>query len=167
MAHIVTRMFEPSAMVPGDDFFRFIDQGHIAPWRPEAQQQNETVVKGAAASAGGLAARGHTVVYDGIVAPSFLESFRQVAARASLHYVVLLPPEQQCQERVRSRGRHGFTDLHAARRMYREFADADIDPRHLVTSTGTPTDIGSAILGAVRAGSLLCGSTAPTGHRPS
>jgi len=35
VARFLSRMFEPSALVAGDDFFAFIDQGYIAPWTAE------------------------------------------------------------------------------------------------------------------------------------
>jgi len=68
VARFLSRMFEPSALVAGDDFFAFIDQGYIAPWTAEAHQQNEIVVEAAAAAAGRLTLGGYTVVYDGAMA---------------------------------------------------------------------------------------------------
>ncbi|MGI8682337.1 MAG: hypothetical protein ACR2JO_09490 [Mycobacteriales bacterium] len=73
-------MFEPTALVAGDDFFAFIDQGYIAPWTAEAHQQNEIVVEAAAAAAGRLTLGGYTVVYDGAIGPWFLEPFGEAAA---------------------------------------------------------------------------------------
>jgi hypothetical protein len=35
-------------------------------------------------------------------------------------------------ERVRTREDHGFSDLDAARHMYRDFRDAEVDPQHVV-----------------------------------
>ena len=52
VARFLSRMFEPSALVAGDDFFAFIDQGYIAPWTAEAHQQNEIVVEAAGAAVG-------------------------------------------------------------------------------------------------------------------
>ncbi len=49
--------------------------------------------------------------------------------------------------------------------MYREFADADIDRRHVVTITAAPADIASSIFELVRAGSLRVVTTPPA--RPS
>ena len=49
--------------------------------------------------------------------------------------------------------------------MYREFTDADIDPRYVVTVTGAPTDIASSIFELVKAGTLRV-VTAPSA-RPS
>jgi len=165
VARFLSRMFEPSALVAGDDFFAFIDQGYIPPWTAEAHQQNTTVVEAAAAAAGRLTVGGYTVVYDGVIGPWFLEAFGEAAALDCLHYVLLLPPERDCIERVRSRVGHGFTDLDAARHMSREFANANIDPRHVVTLAYAPDDIASSIFELVRSGSLRV-ATAPSA-RPS
>ncbi len=56
VARAVSGMFQPSALVAGDEFFAFIDQGYIAPWTRQAHRQNEIVVGAAAAAAGRLAA---------------------------------------------------------------------------------------------------------------
>lgn len=69
-------MFTASALIAGDDFFSFLDQGYIQPWTAAAHQQNETVIEAAAAAAGRLSAGGYTVVYDGFLGPGFLQRFR-------------------------------------------------------------------------------------------
>jgi len=164
IAPVLCRMFTASALVAGDDFFSFIDQGYLEPWTAEAHQQNETVVEAAAAAAGRLSVGGYTVVYDGVLGPWFIDSFRVASGLNSLHYAVLLPPEQHCVDRVRSRAGHGFTDLPATRHMYREFADADIAPNHLITSTADPAHIASTIFGLVHAGVLVRAANAPSAH---
>ena len=128
----------PSALVRGDDFFAFVRQGFVAPWLQEAHAQNQVVVGAAAAAAGRLARGGDTVVYDGVVGPWFVDEFARSCEPASLHYVVLLPPEHVALERVRTRPGHGFTDLDAARGMHRSFREARVDARHVVTEVGAP-----------------------------
>jgi cytidylate kinase len=112
-AHALSALFERSALVAGDDFFAFIDQGYIAPWTGEAHQQNDIVIGAAAAAAGRLAVGGYTVVFDGVIGPWFLRAFTAATCLGAVHYVVLLPPERTCVERVRSRAGHGFADLDA------------------------------------------------------
>ena len=154
VARLLSSMFEPSALVAGDDVFAFIQQGYLAPWTAQADQQNKTIVGAAAAAAGRLTAGGYTVIYDGVIGPWFLEAFGQAATLDCVHYALLLPPEEDCIRRVRSRVRHGFTDVAAVRHMYRDFSDADVDPRHLVPATGGPADIASSICESMRAGLL-------------
>lgn len=124
--------FPCSALVVGDQFFAFVDQGYVAPWLPEAHPQNEVVVGAAAAAAGRFARGDYTVVYDGVIGPWLIDEFAAVAQAPRLHYAILMPPEAVTLERVRTRRGHGFTDLHAARHMYHEFRDAQVDPRHVL-----------------------------------
>lgn len=135
MSGILSGLFEPSARIAGDDFFGFIDRGHLAPWTTEAHHQNEIVIAAAAAAAGRLAAGGYTVIYDGVIGPWFLDAFGQATGLPCLHYAILLPPERVCLDRVTSRVGHGFTDLDAAAHMYAEFAQAGIDNRHVITGS--------------------------------
>jgi len=69
-------------------------------------------------------------IYDGVVGPWFLPTFVLATDLDSVDYEVVLPSVERCVERVRTRHGHGFIDEGATREMYRQFADADIDPRH-------------------------------------
>ena len=156
VARLLADSFPSSALVPGDQFFSFIRGGRIEPWLPEAREQNEAVTRAAAAAAGRLAAGRYLVVYDGVVGPWLLPTFVEDAGRLDrLHYVVLLPPEEVCLDRVRSRVGHGFTDLPATRHMYRNFAEAPIGARHVVTSVDPAEAVAAAIRARVADGSLL------------
>lgn len=135
VARALSRLFDLSALVAGDQFFAFIDQGYIAPWTSPAHRQNEIVTKAAGAAAARLATGGYTVVYDGVIGPWFVETFTTATHLPFLHYAILLPPEPVCLERVRYRADHGFKDQQAARHMYQQFATAAVDPRYVLTST--------------------------------
>ena len=152
-ARLVT-LFELSALVAGDEFFAFVRQGYVEPWRSEAHAQNEVVIAAAAAAAGHLVAGGYTVVYDGVVGPWSLPGFATGAGLARLHYAMLLPKEQICQGRVRSRSGHGFTDLDAAAHMYREFASAPIDHRHVLTDDDLDQNVAD-VLSRIRESSIV------------
>ncbi len=154
VARALSRLFEFSALVPGDQFFAFIDQGYIAPWTSPAHLQNEVVTEAAGAAAGRLASGGYTVIYDGVIGPWFLETFRAATGVPFLHYAILRPPERVCLERVRSRADHGFTDQQAARHMYQQFASADIDPRYVIASTDGATTLARQLFHLVQQGRL-------------
>lgn len=154
VARLLSKMFESSALVAGDDFFAFIDQGYIEPWTAAAHRQNEVVVGAAAATAGRLATGGFAVVYDGVIGPWFLDAFGHATGLQRLHYALLLPPEEVCLNRVDSRTGHGFTDLDATRHMYREFADVTSTDRQLIRSVEPPETIASMIFDKVRTGEL-------------
>ena len=149
-----SQLFDPSALVPGDQFFAFIEQGYIAPWTSPAHHQNEIVTQAAGAAAGRLAAGGYTVVYDGVIGPWFLEAFVAATRMPFLHYAILLPPEPVCLERVRFRADHGFKDQETTRQMYQQFAEADIDARYVVASTDDPVTVASRLFHLVHDGRL-------------
>jgi cytidylate kinase len=127
----------PSALVAGDAFFAMIRQGYILPWLPESYNQNNGIIEAAGAAAGRLAGICF-VVYDGVVGPWSLPTFRRAAGVPELHYVVLMPPLDVCLERVRSRVDHGFRDLSVTRDMHQQFARARVDIRHLVSEPEEP-----------------------------
>jgi len=154
MARALSRLFDPSALVPGDQFFAFIDQGYIAPWTSPAHRQNEIVTEAAGAAAGRLASGGYTVVYDGVIGPWFLGTFGIATGVPFLHYVILLPPERVCLERVHSRADHGFKDQQAAHHMYQQFATADIDPQYVIASTDEAAKLARHVFHLVHAGRL-------------
>ena len=155
VARALAEQFDFSALVEGDAFFAFVARGSIEPWLPAAHRQNEAVTEAAAAAAGRYAAAGYATVYDGVIGPWFLGHFAAAAGVASLHYVVLLPTEQQCVERVAGRVGHGFTDEPATRHMHAQFAQADIARRHLLADwPGTAHDAAQEIVRRMRAGTL-------------
>ena len=78
VAEQLADLLHPSALVTGDDFFGFLRNGAISPWRAEAHEQNIAVTEAAAAASGRMA--GHCdVVYDGVVGPWFIEIFSAAA----------------------------------------------------------------------------------------
>ena len=146
VAQLLVEGFPRSALVRGDDFFGYVSAGWIAPWLPEAHEQNDVVLEAAASAAGRFAAGGYTVVYDGVVGPWFLPVFAAATGLGALSYVVLLPSEAACLVRVAGRSGHGFTDPDATRRMHRQFAQADVAPRYVLTDVdGPPSAVAAAI----------------------
>lgn len=147
VAALLVARFEPSALVAGDTFFGFLRRGAVSPWLPEAHEQNELVTRAAAACTGALADGDLMVVYDGVVGPWLLPVFAAASGRASLQYVVILPPLDLCLERVATRRDHGFTDLEAARHMYAQFARAGVAATHLIESgAGSPQEVAESVL---------------------
>ncbi len=120
----------------------------------------------AASAAGRLVAGGYTVVYDGVLGPWMVDVFGRAAGLTRLHYALLLPAEQLCLDRVESRVGHGFSDLDAARHMYAEFANAEIDSRHVLTSPGDATTLAAQVQQLVQQGSILR-PIAPGSDHPS
>jgi predicted ABC-type ATPase len=147
VARVLASDFDPSALVAGDDFFAFLQRGAIAPWLPQAHDQNEVVLQAAASAAGRFATGGYVVVYDGVLGPWSLAAFTTAAQVPYVDYVVLLPSLQRCLDRVATRVGHGFTDPAATRHMHREFATAGIERRHVVID---PPDDPTATAAVIR-----------------
>lgn len=154
VAERLAELFDPSALVRGDDFFGFLRTGAVAPWLEEAQHQNAAVIDAAAAATGRLATR-FDVVYDGVVGPWFLDAFLASTGLSHLHYMVLLPPLAVCLDRVRTRDSHGFTDLDAAEHMWHEFRRSGLGPRHVISNNDQkPAVIARTLAQRVEAGTL-------------
>jgi AAA domain-containing protein len=155
VARALADRFERSALVAGDAFFAFLARGAIAPWLPAAHSQNEIVIRAAAAATGRFVAGGYLTVYDGVLGPWFLADFAAEAALDHLHYAILLPSVERCVDQVANRMGHGFTDEDATRHMHRQFAQADIDHRHVLADlSGSPNETAAEIAQRVQAGTL-------------
>lgn len=152
---VLVDMFDPGALVEGDSFFGFVRRGFIEPWLAASKRQNEVLVGAAASAAGRLAVGGYTVVYDGVIGPWFLATFASSSGALRLHYVLLLPPEPICVERVVTRVGHGFSDVDATRHMYKEFAAAPIDRRHVIEMLGDPTEVAALVHDHLGSGRFL------------
>ena len=139
LARAVAERFDQSVLVEGDAFFGFLARGAVPPWLPEANEQNDVVVRAAAAAAGRFAAEGYATVYDGVIGPWFLPTFARASGLERLHYVVLLPSLETCVSRVATRQGHGFTDEPATRKMHGEFVGAEVDRRYVLADP--PDDI--------------------------
>ena len=156
VSRAIAKLSPHSVFVEGDAFFGFLATGSIAPWLPEANQQNQVVTRAAASAAGQYASGGYFTVYDGIVGPWFLRTFALASGLDELHYVILLPPVDICVERVATRLDHAFADEGATRHMHEEFVSADIEPRHVLDAPPDDVeDVVRAVLSALEAGSLV------------
>lgn len=155
VARALADSFERSVLVAGDAFFGSLAKGAIAPWLPEANEQNEVVTRAAASATGRYVDGGYDTVYDGVVGAWFLPTFIEATGLDELHYVVLLPSVECCIQRVRTRERHGFTDEPATVKMHHEFTNAELAPRHVMVDPPEGVDaVVDQILGAVDAGTL-------------
>jgi cytidylate kinase len=147
VAGILAARSERSVLVAGDAFFGFLARGAIEPWLPEAHEQNQVVIRAAAAAAGRYAAEGYMTVYDGVLGPWFLPSFAAATRLDCLDYVIVLPPVERCVERVAARRDHGFSDEAATRKMHQGFAHALIDDRHVLRDPPDQPDEVADVIG--------------------
>lgn len=157
IARIIADSMSPAALVEGDEFFRFLRNGVIEPWKVEAREQNEVVVGIQATTAACYRVSGYETVYDGIVGPWFLDRFVEHAG-APVDYAVLLPAIDVCLHRIGTRTDHEFRDETATRSLHHQFVAESLDGRHVFDSgAGTAQDIAEAIMARRSAGRLGVG----------
>jgi hypothetical protein len=155
---LVSARLSPSVLIQGDAFFRFLDQGAVAPWLPEANDQNRVVIRASGAAAGQFARGGYEAVFDGVLGPWWLPTFFEATELDDLHYAVLLPSAERCVHNVATREGHG-NDEPATRHMHDQFQRALIDTRHLLTDPpGSPEDTATELLSRYRRGLFAYGA---------
>jgi cytidylate kinase len=143
---LVSARLSPSVLIRGDAFFKFLDQGAVTPWLPEAKDQNEVVIRASGAAAGQYARGGYKAVLDGVLGPWWLPTFFEATELHELHYAILLPSAEHCVQNVATREGHS-NDEPATRHMHDQFLRADIDTRHLLTDPPvSPEDTASELL---------------------
>jgi chloramphenicol 3-O-phosphotransferase len=137
VARVLADSLPASVHLHADDFWHYIGQGRVAPYLPEAHQQNQIVMDVIAQAAFCYAAGGYQVVCDGIVGPWFIGVFRTVAtARAiPLHYVIVRPDQATALRRARRRPSHALTNPGPIRQLHREITDIGAYERHVFDNT--------------------------------
>jgi hypothetical protein len=154
---VVSARLSPSVLIQGDAFFRFLDQGAVTPWLPEATDQNRVVIGASGAAAGRFTRGGYEVVFDGVMGPWWLPTFFQATELDVLHYAILLPSPEQCVHNVAAR--EGHVHEPATRDMHDQFRRALIDSRHVVTDPpGSPEDTATELLSRYRQGLFAYGA---------
>ncbi|HYN33408.1 MAG TPA: hypothetical protein VES40_12345 [Ilumatobacteraceae bacterium] len=149
----------PSVLIQGDAFYRFLDQGSVAPWLPEATDQNRVVIRASGAAAGRFVSGGYEVVFDGVLGPWWLPAFLEATELDDLHYAILLPSAERCVHNVVTR--EGHVDEPATRKMHDEFQQAltDFDVRHVLADPpGSPEDTATELLSRYRQGLFASGA---------
>ena len=136
-----------------DDFWHFIKNGAIAPYLPEAHEQNKVVVGILAKVAEGYASAGYFVIVDGVIGPWFLEPFK--ALRVPLHYIVLRPSLDVAIRRCRGRGGDTLTDPESITELYQQLSSLGELERHVLRTNGhSAQETLSAVIGAVHSGAF-------------
>jgi predicted kinase len=147
----------PKVHLHADDFWHFIKHGAVAPYLPEAHEQNRVVVDVLARAAEGYARSGYFVVVDGIIGPWFLQPFKERAV--PLHYVVLRPPLGVAIQRCRERGGDTLTDPVHIAALHRQLSSLGELERHVLQSDGdSREETLSAVIAALRSGAFYLAS---------
>lgn len=131
---------EPTSVhLRGDDFWHVIVSGGVAPFLPEADAQNHTVMRALSAAAFAYAEGGFTTVVDGVIGPWMLHHFVQRAVAepsARLHYVVLRPSLATALRRAQARtGPDDLVDSGPITVLWEQFASIGRGEPHVWDST--------------------------------
>ena len=156
---LVSARLSPSVLIRGDAFYRFLDQGAVAPWLPEATDQNRVVIRASGAAAGRFVVGGYETVFDGVLEPWWLPTFFDATELDDLHYAILLPSADRCVHNVIAR--EGHVDESATRQMHDEFQRAltNFDARHVLTDPpASPDDTVTELLARYRQGIFAYGA---------
>jgi adenylate kinase family enzyme len=155
VAPLLADHFDRSVVLPMDDFFHFIRGGRIAPFLPDAAQQNEVVTEVLAAAAARYAAGGYTVILDGIVGPWFLAIYLEAARSPHLEiqYIVLRPSSDVALARAVSRRPHQLTDPEPVAGLYTALCELGPYESHVVDSSlWEPLETANRVLERVAVG---------------
>ncbi|GAB19304.1 hypothetical protein GOEFS_080_00160 [Gordonia effusa NBRC 100432] len=131
--------FDRAVHLHTDDFWHAIVSGAIAPYLPESDQQNQTVVGVTAAAAFGYAAGGYVTIVDGIVGPWMLHHYQRVRRghpEVATHYLVLRPDRPTALKRAQQRAEaDALTDAEPVVALWDQFADLGPYSRHAIDTT--------------------------------
>lgn len=159
VARALAAGFARAVHLHADDFWRAIVTGGIAPYRPEADAQNHTVLDVIAGAAYAYAAGGFTTVVDGIVGPWMLDHVRARArehAAVPLDYVVLRPRRDVALARAQARtSPDALVDASPILAMGDQFADLGPFEEHVLDTTALDVDATVRALHAALAGGRL------------
>ena len=144
IASRLAQTYDGAVHLHTDDFWHSIVSGGIAPFEPEADQQNHVVLDVVAGAACTYAAGGFATVVDGIVGPWMLDHFLDAAGRhpdLPLHYVVLRPGRETAVRRAQQRtAAAALRDEAPILSLWDQFADlGGLEPHVLDTSQQDPT----------------------------
>src|SRR5580658_10459595 len=139
VARLVAERFDPAVSIESDWFWTTIVRGLVAPWLPDADAQNRTVLRTCAAAAARLAAGGYTVVMNGILGPWYLDLVMDElrSPAGDVHYTVLRPGIDVALERATTRaplvpGSAPLTEEGPIRQLWASFQDIGPYEGHVI-----------------------------------
>lgn len=138
---VAMRLAPPACVIESDWWWTTIVQGAVAPWLPEAHDQNRTVVRSFAAAAAAMVAGGYSTVLEGIVGPWMLDLVLAEAGSLPVDYVVLRPSLETALRRATSRveervpGHPALADEGPIRQLWQEFSLLGEHEAHVLDSS--------------------------------
>lgn len=159
IARILAAAYPLSVHLHTDDFWDAIVSGGIAPFLPESDAQNHTVMAAIQRAAWAYAAGGFTTVVDGIIGPWMLAHFDQPGDEEGVeaprvHYIVLRPRREEALRRAQARTAPGALVTEGpVTGLWDQFADLGALEGHVIDSSGQrPEETLAAVQDAVGGG---------------
>jgi hypothetical protein len=174
VARLVASRFDPVACVLETDWWwTTLVKGRIAPWLPEAHEQNRVVLRSFVAAAAVMADGGYPTVLEGVVGPWMLELLAAGTGPMGVvvHYVVLRPSLDETLRRAAGRvgeervpGHPALTDEEPIRHMWEQFAALGAYESHVLDTTALdPSQTAEVVWERLREGTLRLGGSASGG----
>jgi predicted kinase len=158
VAEILAKRSVRAVHVESDVFFRFICSDYVEPWRPDAHEQNQAVMKIVAKAAAGYAEAGYFTIVDGIVIPGwFFEPLRDALrdTGGSVAFAVLRAQLSVCKARVEERGSGPLGDAGVIERLWQSFEDlGDLERNALDLDGEGPEQVAEMLTRRLANGSL-------------
>ena len=152
VAEILVTTFSRGMLLRGDTFFDAVAAGYLPPWRPDANDQNETVIRSIGAAAQQFVAGGYLVVVDAVIGPWFLNVLLEHVPRP-IGYVILRPTATVTSLRATRRVPPELVDPDVIRHMYDAFSNLGSHERFVIDSTEMSVDETVAVVaGRIAAG---------------
>lgn len=153
--HTLARAWERSVHLQSDEFSRFVVNGWVDQWRPEAAAMNEAIGTSIGAAAIQFVVGGYTTLLDG---HGFPEGFDGLASIASMfgvtaNYVVLRADYETCRDRATSRGPVPPDEL--MKGLHDRFQALGPYEQNVVDASGDTEAVAASVLAALDAGALV------------
>jgi broad-specificity NMP kinase len=167
-ARALARSFSRSVHLHTDDFWESIVSGGIAPYLPESDGQNQTVVRVIRDAALTYAEGGFVVVVDGIIGTWMLHHFRDRECDRRrepprIHYIVLRPSRDETLRRAQGRsGPDALIDETPIASLWDQFSDlGDLEAHAIDTTAQSRSQTLAAVRRAVEEGRCILDVRAP------
>ncbi|WP_019203651.1 AAA family ATPase [Tsukamurella sp. 1534] len=159
-ARALAATYPKSVHLHTDDFWHNIVSGAIAPYLPESDPQNQTVLRVIEGAARTYASGGYLTVVDGFIGPWMLHHFLGpggIAAGTRLHYVVLRTGLEETLRRAQGRsGPDDLVDEGPIVALWKQFSDLGGLEKHVIDTTGhAAEDSLHAVQRAIAGGDFL------------
>jgi predicted kinase len=163
-ARTIAATYAKAVHLHTDDFWEFIASGYVAPYLPESDPQNHTVVRVIAAAAFTFASGGYTVLVDGVVGPWMLDHYRRAAQEhisIALDYIVLRPSRAVSLARAQARSApDALVEESPINALYDQFSDLGGYEHHVIDTTEhTLRDTGQAVTDAIASRAFVLAET--------